>query len=40
MMTQEELVDVKGMRAAGMTYAEIAEATGRSPPPRRGGPYD
>jgi transposase len=28
MMTQEEFMDVKGMRAAGMTYAEIAEATG------------
>ena len=28
MMTQEEFMDVKGMRAAGLTYAEIAEATG------------
>jgi transposase len=28
MMTQEEFMDVKGMRAAGMTYAGIAEATG------------
>jgi IS30 family transposase len=28
MMTQEEFVDVKEMRDAGMTYAEIAEKTG------------
>jgi len=28
MMTQEEFMDVKGMRDSGMTYAEIAEKTG------------
>lgn len=28
MMTQEEFMDVKDMRASGMTYAEIAEKTG------------
>jgi hypothetical protein len=28
MMTQEEFMDVKQMRASGMTYAEIAEKTG------------
>jgi hypothetical protein len=28
MMTQEEFMDVNGMRAAGMTLSEIADATG------------
>ena len=47
MMTQEEFMDVKEMRDAGMTYAEIAEKVGyhrttiakwikaRGPPGRR-----
>jgi transposase len=43
MMTQEEFMDVLAMKRAGMTYAEIAEATGYHPATiskwcREGGP--